>query len=478
MKITRLFRILALCTLAASAFLGGAGCANIVPPAGGPRDSLPPRLLKAEPGDSTRQFNGNRFYFTFDEFVEVQNAQQELLVSPLPRIDPVLDWKLNTVTVKWRDSLEPNTTYTIDFGKSIKDVNEGNVVREFTYTFSTGPFIDSLTLRGNVVLAETGKVDTTLIVMLHTLAEDSAVVNQKPRYVTRLDGRGGFLFKNLPPRVYYLYALKDENNTRRYFNDKQLFAFAEGPVVISDTVAPLTLYAYANTTAAASTAPATAPSAFPGRRGRDNATAVDRRLRFTTNLTEGTQDLLGNFIMSFEQPLKIYDSSKVSLRMDTSFTPVEDYSFRPDSTRRNLVLLHPWKENRTYHLILDRDFAEDSTGKKLLKSDTLSFRTRKLDDYGKLRLRVRNLDFSRHPVLQFVLNGKITHSQSMTGPDLEIPLFVPGEYELRVLFDDNLNGRWDPGEFFGVHRQPERVQPIGRTILVRPRWENEFEIAL
>src|SRR5687768_9149340 len=83
------------------------GCATIVPPQGGPRDSIPPQLIKASPGDSTRNFRGNKIVFTFDEFIDVQNIQQQLLVSPSPVINPVVDFRLNTVTVKIKDTLEP-----------------------------------------------------------------------------------------------------------------------------------------------------------------------------------------------------------------------------------------------------------------------------------------------------------------------------------------------------------------------------------
>ena len=242
----RVLIILSALVLTFMAFLTGPGCANMIPPAGGPKDSLAPMLVKADPRDSTLNFSGSRLVFTFDEYVEVQNVQQELLVSPVPRVTPSVDYRLNTVTVRLKDSLEANTTYSFNFGNSIKDINEGNVMKNFTYSFSTGSYMDSLEFVGNVLLAETGQVDTTLIVMLHSSADDSAVVNEKPRYVTKLDNRGRFRFRNLPPRTYYVYALKDETNTRRYFDDKQLFAFANAPVTISDSTAPITLYAFAN----------------------------------------------------------------------------------------------------------------------------------------------------------------------------------------------------------------------------------------
>ena len=316
--------------------ISGPGCANIVPPGGGPRDSTAPMLKEADPVDSAVNFSGRRIVFNFDEYVEVQNIHQELLVTPTPRITPTVDSRLNTVTVRIRDTLEPNTTYTFDFGNAIKDINEGNVLKNFRYIFSTGPVLDSLTFAGSVILAETGKTDSTLIVMLHTKPEDSAVINEKPRYVAKLDNKGRFIFRNLPPRTYYVYALKDDNRSLRYLDDKQLFAFGSSPVVVSDSTAPVTLYAYSVKPVQTQTSPTANLNIGAGTKGRGNNPAVDKRLKFTTNLMSGQQDLLSPFIMTFEQPLRFFDSTRMKLYKDSTFTAVTAYSVTLDSTKTQL----------------------------------------------------------------------------------------------------------------------------------------------
>jgi hypothetical protein len=458
--------------------LVGPGCANIVPPQGGPRDSLPPVLMKATPGDSTRNFNGNKITFTFDEFVDLQAVQQNLMVSPSPRINPTVDFRLNTVTVKLRDSLESNTTYSLNFGEAIKDYTEGNALKNFTYTFSTGPYIDSLELTGRVILAETGKTDTTLMVLLHTSSDDSAVIKERPRYVTKLDSRGNFIFRNLPPKEFYLYALQDEGGTRRYLSKKQLFAFADKPVTPALKTEPVTLYAYAvkDENKPASSTTTNDPANRTG--GRNRNTGADNRLKYQTFLTNNQQDLLGRFSMSFEQPLRVFDSTRIRLYTDSAYNVAGAYSFQQDSTRKKLELVHQWKENTLYHIILDKDFAEDTLGRKLLKTDTLHFTTKKLADYGALQLKFRNLDLKKNPVLLFVSNDAVIRMVPLAGDSYSETSFVPGEYELRILYDDNKNGRWDPGEFFGKHKQPELVKPVERRITVKPAWQNEFEIAL
>lgn len=450
------------------------GCANIVPPQGGPRDSIPPSLIKANPVDSARNFTGNRLTFSFDEFIDIQNVQENLLVSPIPKTSPSVDFRLNTLTVRLKDSLEPNTTYSLNFGNAIKDYNEGNILKGFTYTFSTGPYIDSLELSGNVVLAETGKIDTTLIVMLHTNANDSSVVKEKPRYIVRLDSKGNFIFRNLPPKTFYLYALKDEGGTNRYFNDKQLFAFAGKPVTLQAKKEDLTLYAYAGRQAAQ------VPGSIsnPGNRNKPVGVTAEKRLRYQTSVTNSQQDLLGNFIITFEQPLRSFDSSKIRLYTDSTFIHDTAHQFEKDSSNRKIQLIHTWKENTAYHIIIDKDFAEDTAGKKLLKTDTISFKTKKLSDYGTLKIQFRNLDISKNPVLLFVTNETIVKSFPLSSTSFSQQLFMPGDYELRILYDENKNGVWDPGEFFGKHKQPEIVRPVERRITVKPNWQNEFEIAL
>jgi hypothetical protein len=443
------------------------GCANIIPPAGGPIDSTAPQLVQANPPNLSKNFKGKQATFTFDEFVQVQNLAENLVVSPTPIIMPQASAKLHTVTLKLKDTLEENTTYTINFGNAIQDVHENNPVKNFTYIFSTGPTIDSLELKGRVVLAESGKIDTTLIALLHKKEDDSAVIKERPRYIVKLDGKGNFNFHNLPAGTFYLYAMKDEGGGHRYQSPTQLFAFNDSAVVVGQTTSPITLFAYREKEVIPIVPPAQA-----------RANAQDKRLRFSTNLTNSRQDLMGNFVMIFETPIKSFDSSLLHFSSDTSFTPIANYRVFLDSTKKKLQLEIPWKENTIYHLIMEKDFAADTLGRKLLKSDTLTISTRRKVDYGTVRIRLRNIDLTKHPVLLFYQSDALVSSAPVPLGEFYQPLFLPGEYELRILYDRNNNGKWDPGEFFGKHKQPEVVIPIEKRITVKPNWENDFERAL
>lgn len=450
------------------------GCANSIPPTGGPKDSLPPMLVKADPPDSSKGFKDKTISLTFNEYIldiQQQNLQENLIVSPTPAIPPLITSKLKTITIKIKDTLEANTTYVYNFGKSIKDVNEGNELKRFSYIFTTGNYFDSLELTGKVLLAETGTVDSTLIVMLHRNGNDSALVNDNPRYITKLDSSGSFHFRHLPGGTYYIYALKDESGVHKYFEESQLFAFADQPVEIKPGASPVTLYAFARK----KETPAVSVS-LPATRATANR-ADENKLKFTTSINNKQHDLLAPLALSFEQPLKNFDSTKVMLSTDSAFTPLRNYSWQADSLNKKITLNLSWKENTLYNLILDKEFAEDTAGHKLPKTDTLRFTTTKQSNYGSVKINFSNIDLSRNPVLLFMIGGQMVKSFPLTSAVFFQPLFMPGDYELRMFNDENKNGKWDPGEFWKKRKQPEIVKSVGKKITIKANWDNEIEIA-
>jgi len=473
MKITQILTVLLMLAIGAAMVTSEGGCAVIIPPTGGPRDTLPPMAMSITPGDSTRNFDTKKIVFTFNEYVQLDNPQQNMLVSPVPKINPISTAKLRTITIEIKDTLEPNTTYSINFGKAIKDINEGNILKDFTYLFTTGNTLDSFALSGKVTVAETGKYDSTLIVMLHRNMDDSAVIRERPRYFARVNKMGDFQFRNLAEGTYAIYALKDEG-ARRYLSKEQFFGFADSSVTSQSMRNDIMLYAYTEKpkTKAGSPSTISAPSKSKKPSRADNA------LKLQSNLTSGQLDLLANLVISVaEDPLLSFDSTKILL-MNDSFELVTGYSFQRDTSNRKITVVYPWKENTGYNLMLDTAFAEDTMGRKLLRNDTIAFRTKKKEEYGEMSLRFRNLPLEKNPVLQFLQGDQVKFSHVFTNSNFNAPLFVPGEYDLRLVFDDNQNGEWDAGEFFVEHRQPEKVLLISRKINVKPNWKVEVDIQL
>ncbi len=440
--------------------VSGAGCAQIGAPTGGAKDTIAPHLIKASPAENAVNFTGNKITLSFDEYVEIQDAYNNVLVSPLPKNQPFVDWKLKTVTVKLKDTLQPNTTYSINFGSAIKDANEGNPLKDFTYIFSTGSTIDSLILTGKILLAETGKTDSTLFALLYRKADDSAVQKRKPDYMARVNSDGTFTFKNLPADNYKVYALKDGDGSKTYNSKIEMFAFADKDVATAAAITPVTLYAY---------------EAEKDNKAATTSAAADKKLRYTSPVTSEKQDLNTGLELAFNKPLKTVDTSRIILT-DTNYKPITA-SFSFDKKQKNILLTTKWKEDEYYRLIVMKEAVSDSANNSLAKTDTLFFSTKKESEYGNVVMRFNKIDLSRHPILQFVQAETIKESFSITSKEWNKKLFPPGEYDLRILYDENNNGKWDPGDY-SKKIQPEKVIAITQKVAIRPNWDNEKEIQL
>lgn len=464
MKIRNTFFFLVTATFIYLITTLGSSCAQIGMPTGGLRDSIPPKLLNSNPPNHSIHFNANKVTLTFDEYVQLNNLQENLLVSPTPKINPNIDFKLKQVTIKIRDTLQPNTTYSLQLGNSIQDVNENNPVPNFTYVFSTGSYIDSLTYSGSVQLAETGKIDTTLLVFLYNDLSDSAVYKKKPKYVTRVNNKGDFEFKYLTPGTYHVFALKDESGQKMYGSKTQLFAFADSAVKVAKEITPIKLYAFVEEKET--------PKSASGSTGKK----PEKELKFTSSASSKVQDLLTPLTLEFSSPLKHFDSLHIKLT-DTLFHPLPSVIVSLDTTRKKVTVQNNWQESVFYKLIIAKDFATDTSGISLAKSDTLSFKTKRESEYGSIKINFKNLEKFKHPVLQFVSNNTVVNAYALTSATFNKKLFNPGEYELRILDDDNQNGVWDTGNY-DLKRQPEKVYSISQTLSIRGDWDNERDIVL
>jgi hypothetical protein len=453
-------------------WLSGLGsCANMIPPSGGPKDSLPPRLMAASPKDSAVNVNTHKVTLVFDEFVSLDNAFANLIVSPSLKNQPNITSKLNTVTITIKDTMDPNTTYAFNFGNSVVDVNERNVAKDLTYVISTGPTIDTNSYYGKVLMAETGKVDSAdITAVLYQDLSDSAVYKKAPRYYTRLNGRGEFEFHFLPAGSFNVYAIDKKSYNRTYTDSSFLFAFRSAPVVVGAAgTKPDTLYAYQAYKKTESYGGGTTVKQLPVKE--------DKRLRYSVELDNGQQDVLGSMQLAFARRLTTFDSTKIGL-YDTSFHLLTGYSVSLDSSKSRITVKYPWKYASPYRLLIAKDAVADSAGTTLSKADTLRFYTKKETDYGSVRLRFTNLDLSKHPILQFVQGDKMVDSFPLTQPDFYRKVYHPGNYDMRILYDANNNGKWDPGQFLPNKRQPEVIVLISRQLNVRGNWDNEITVVL
>ncbi len=209
-------------------------CANKVAPTGGDKDQEAPKLLKSNPQNLSTNFNASEISLTFDEYITLSDPQSQIFISPLLKSKPEIILSNKSIEIKIKDSLAANTTYTIHFGNSIKDVNEGNVLENFQYVFSTGRYIDSLRISGFIKSVYDNKPVKSATVMLYKSKDDSSIVKHKPDYFIKTDETGYFQINHLKEGNYKLVSILDANNNYLYEPD-ELIAFSDTIINVKDT---------------------------------------------------------------------------------------------------------------------------------------------------------------------------------------------------------------------------------------------------
>jgi len=439
------------------------GCAQIGSPTGGPKDTSAPVLIKAMPLNNQTNFSGNKITLSFDEYVDLQDIQSNLLVSPSPKNNPNINSNLKTITIKLKDSLLPNTTYAINFSNAIKDINEGNILSNFVYTFSTGAYIDSLQLEGKVMMAETGKIDSTLTVLLYKNASDTDITSRRPDYISRLKGDGSFTLKNLPSGNFKIYALKDGDGNKYYNAATEPFAFFDTEINPLDSNNKIQLFAYSEKKQDLNTSSSV-------------KNEKEKKLKLANNFIYGKQDLLNTLQLTSNVPLQQFDADSIIL-MDTSFVKIKDYSINIDSSRKKISIDKKWPSNEPFNLLVFKNGLSDSSGLKLVKNDTIKFFTKSISEYGSLKITFKNIDLTQHPVLYFLEGENVKFTFDIQNENWENKMMLPGDFGLRILYDKNNNGQWDPGNY-KLKLQPEISISLPEKINIKADWENEREIVL
>ena len=194
-----------------------ASCAQIVAPTGGERDKIPPIITSSKPENKAINFAQKEISIQFNEWLApLTNAKTQVIISPSVEPFPKIDIMKNELSIKFKEGiLQPNTTYSIFFGDNLKDNNEGNVLPNYKYIFSTGNYIDSLTVKGKINTT-TGKIPENTFLLLYKDAVDSAFTSKKPFYISKIGTDGTFNLENVKEGDYKIYALNDKNGNYYY----------------------------------------------------------------------------------------------------------------------------------------------------------------------------------------------------------------------------------------------------------------------
>ncbi len=224
---TNAYRLVALFVLAISIY----SCANMSRPGGGPRDVTPPVFIKGVPAPGALNVSKQKIEIEFDEIIQVEKPSEKVIVSPPQKDMPEIRTSGRKVTIILKDSLLPNTTYTIDFSDAIVDNNEKNPLYSFAYSFSTGDKIDSLQVSGILLNARDLEPVTGMLVGLQSNLDDTAFQKLPLERIASSDELGHFTIRNVTPGKYRLFALKDLNRDYRFDNPSEEIAFFDSIVI-------------------------------------------------------------------------------------------------------------------------------------------------------------------------------------------------------------------------------------------------------
>lgn len=517
------------------------GCANRQNPQGGPRDRTPPKLLKATPPNMTRNFNSKVIELDFDEFFKLENQSQEITMTPTPAKLPEYKIKKKSIIITLKDTLEKNTTYVINFGKAIADLNEGNILKNFTYVYSTGIHIDSLSISGTVINNETQLKEKDVTVMLFTPKQDSLLFGKKkPTIYTTTDSSGNFTLNNMHAGDYRIYALQEKSPNKIYDNDNELIGFLSKTIHLKRDTFNIQLKLFKQepekfrllerhfdsdgkmffTFNKKLNNPSLKIIYPPGlddqkivdiSKTKDTAILFMKNMGFdsiriafldnnkpidSTSLKKGKKETfqrtilfnynLSNeaklkpgspFIIKANYPIDSYDASLISLKEDS--TDVTNFTIERDSANQKLFTLkYKWRQSPNYTLTIEDGAFTDIYGDKN-KRAFKRFLLDKPENYSQLTLNVTVPDTGRAYIVellnsqQSVIRTTIIHENST----IIYKNFITSKYSVRVIYDDNNNGRWDSGNV-KKKIQPENIWVDKEIITLRPNWEQTTTITI
>ncbi len=444
-----------------------ASCANVLAPTGGERDSTAPKILKRNPSDSMLHFTGGTLEIFFDEYIKVDEPQKNITITPLLKQNPTVTYNKNKLSITISDSLlEKNTSYSISFGNAVSDIHEGNIYNNLHATFSTGSYFDSLHIQGKVIDAVTGLPDTSATILLYnTSVADSAVMNQKPLYVTKSNA-GGFTFNFLPNKAFKLFAIKDVNNNLFYDEKNEHIAFCDTQVQATNTKQQQTLYLFS----AQHEVGNSAKQLF----NRMGATKTDNdKLTYTTNIdttkkNTRTFNYFDTVVFSFNKKINTLQESKIRIYQDSVMDATAVVTL--DKSNKKILVYTNWEQGATYTLVLQKGFATDSTGQQA-NTNTYTFKTKKESDYGTLHVTFQQLDANIQYIAQLLFQNTIIKTSVVKNNTLYFNNLNVGAYQLRLVLDANKNGAWDTGNF-RAKKQPEKVIQYKDIITVKANWDN------
>jgi 5-hydroxyisourate hydrolase-like protein (transthyretin family) len=508
------------CLLSSCAIMGGG-------PTGGKKDVTPPKVKSETPANKSVHFTGKRISISFDEYIVLDNIFKEVIITPVLSKMPDISVSGKSVIINFKDiKLDTGTTYSIQFGSAIKDFHENNPLKNYRYIFSTGAYVDSGFITGHIVKALGGKPGAGFKVQLYKKGSDSSIFKKKPLYYTRSDSNGGFKVDYLPKGVFQLYALKDDNDNYTLDNDEYVgfpdhlitvdtfirlkdsiytFPFIDPHIIMKKAQLTnhslqvkynhaidsfevfdkgkrfFTSYEKSNeekdsfTYWMSESFPELETKAVYQNQVLDSVLLFDKdakTLPFRYNVNTSNDNSNYNWtpvLIKCNKPISIVNMGKVILKKDTATIKKASVVFL-DSNHTTMKFVFDFEENTSYSLnILPGAFVSIFNEKM---KDTVKniFNTPGLRGYGNLEITIIGND--KNYIFQLVNESdQVVFYKYVSRETLvKIPFVNPGKYRVRVINDENKNGRWDGGDVI-KRQQPEEVFYYPTPINIKANWE-------
>lgn len=457
-------------------------CANIVPPTGGEKDLTPPKLLSMSPKDSVLNQKVSKIVLHFNKFVEVNDLQRNLDLSPQLDIPPTVTAIGKRIEIKIVDSLlKPNTTYRISLGNAITDNRERTPYGNFKYTFSTGAYFDSLQLQGQVVDVVSGKPDTGVLVVLYPEPfKDSMLLSKKPMYVSRTDGSGTFRLSGLPAMPFKIYAIADADNNKMYGVDQEKIGFwkeAVQPQKAGDSAQLITLRTFKQEIPVQrppdTLAKPVAAKSYIGKTIYNDKNAMKYVVQADSNLDKETLPLNKPLNILLNTTVARIDSAKIYLSyLNTG--GIETEARRVLSTdSASIKINYDWQPETVYTLRLIKGWALDTAGKEL-PPNKISFKSKRKEDYSTMNIHIPPQYLSDTYILTVYRDKDSVYQKPVTDSIVHFSLLDPGNYTIKIIEDQNRNGKWDAGNVFR-QLQPEAIFPHNIEVMLKAGWENDID---
>ncbi|MDA8547519.1 Ig-like domain-containing protein [Flavobacteriaceae bacterium] len=512
------------------------GCAKRGSPSGGPVDSIPPVLINASPKINSIKFDSKEIRLTFDEFVKLDNVDEQLIISPPINKSSYEVKPLNGVTKKvfleFIDSLETETTYSINFGNSIKDNNEGNPLTFFSYTFSTGETIDSLYVRGNISDAFDKETDDYISIHLYridSIFNDSIIFNNRPTYISNSLDSTSYQFKNIKEGKYLILALKDIDNNYFFdpFYDK--IGFIDSLITLpGDSIINFKLFKeetsiiwdkphFINSEKIGfgyygkldlknikieSSLPDSVNYTYTKENEKDtlifwlsrnsfdslnfNLIEKDTTKLVTVKFDRAKDTLIDSlsispkttsiihlketFKLSSNIPLENIEDSLITIRdIDSLIVP---FTTSINDNLDQIDIKFEVSPSDNYRLFILPEAIKDIRG--VSNNDTLQYNvvSQSLEDYGNVYLDVIRNSNSKFILQMIDSNGDVIRVFKNVNQDAtyNFDYVRPGKYIFRLIEDTNNNDKWDTGNYLKKIK-PERVYYFSNELEVRANWD-------